>query len=94
MERIEEILKAALKIDSLETELSRDPDEGIDWRQATTENTTIEDIENAIEYLFEEGLPRLKEVARDEGKSTIPISEEILKVKKFKRDFFPLLCWS
>ena len=30
MERIEEILKAALKIDSLETELSRDPDEGID----------------------------------------------------------------
>ena len=86
MERIEEILKSALKIDSLETELSRDPDEGIDWRQATTENTTIEDIEMAVEYLIDEALPRLKEDTRDDGKSTRSISQEILNVKKFNRD--------
>ena len=86
MERIEEILKAALKIDSLETELSRDPDEGI-TRKATIENTTIEDIEMAVEYLIDEALPRLKEDTRDEGKSTISISEEILKVRKFDRTY-------
>lgn len=82
-----EILEAALKIDSIKSELERDPDAGLDYREVTTENTTVDDIESAVEYLLDEGLKRLKADARDESKSTVPISEEILKVKKFRRDY-------
>jgi hypothetical protein len=86
---ISEILKAAMEIDSLQTELMLDPDEGIDNRDVTVENTTIEDIENAVEYLLNEAFPRWLWVARDDDDmdELRYNQEELRKVKYFKRDY-------
>ncbi len=86
---ISEILKAAMKIDSLQTELMLDPDKGIDNKNVTVENTTIEDIENAVEYLFDEAFPRWLWVARDDGDmdELRYNQEELKKVKYFKKDY-------
>tara|TARA_R110002012_G_scaffold42196_5_gene114969 strand:+ start:2205 stop:2480 length:276 start_codon:yes stop_codon:yes gene_type:complete len=85
MKRIEEILKAAMKIDSLQTELMLDPDEGIDNKDVTVENTTIEDIRDAVKYLFDEAFPRWIWTARDDGDidDLRYNQEELRKVKNF-----------
>ena len=86
---ISEILKAAMKIDSLKTELMLDPDEGIDNKDVTVENTTIEDVRDAVEYLLDEAFPRWIWTARndadvDEERYN---QKELRKVKNFNRDY-------
>ena len=91
---ISEILKAAMKIDSLQTELMLDPDKGIDNKNVTVENTTIEDIENAIgnvnDFVPKWLLNRQKDY--DTGEDIHPVSidlkmlheDDINRMKKIK----------
>jgi len=86
---ISEILKAAMRIDSLQTELMLDPDNEGRNEDVTVENTTIEDVRDAVEYLFTEAFPRWIWTARDDGDmdDLRYNQEELRKVKNFKRDY-------
>jgi len=86
---ISEILKAAMRIDSLQTELMLDPDNEGRNEDVTVENTTIEDVRDAVEYLFTEAFPRWIWTARDDGDmdDLRYNQEELRKVKNFKREY-------
>ena len=89
MKTHKEILEAAMKIDHLQDELMLDPEAGIDNRDVTVENTTIEDIKDAVEYLFDEAFPRWFWTARNDGdvNELRYNQEELRKVKDFKRNY-------
>ena len=89
MKTHKEILEAAMKIDHLQDELMLDTEAGIDNRDVTVENTTIEDIKDAVEYLFDEAFPRWFWTARNDGdvNELRYNQEELRKVKDFKRNY-------
>ena len=89
MKTHKEILEAAMKIDHLQDELMLNPEAGIDNRDVTVENTTIEDIKDAVEYLFDEAFPRWFWTARNDGdvNELRYNQEELRKVKDFKRNY-------
>ena len=85
MKTHKEILEAAMKIDHLQDELMLDPESGIDNKDVNVENTTIEDIRDAVKYLFDEAFPRWIWTARDDGDidDLRYNQEELRKVKNF-----------